>query len=46
MVTIDIRPAISCAGDYAMFVSFPYNETLVNFIRDLHEGVGSQPEKV
>ena len=35
MVTIDIRPAVSCAGDYAMFVSFPYNETLVNFIRDL-----------
>lgn len=35
MVTVDIRPSIQCGGEYAMFVSFPYNERLVSYIKEL-----------
>ena len=35
MIKIDIRPAKKCNGDWALFVSFPYNNEIVNVIRSL-----------
>ena len=35
MIKIDIRPAKKCNGDWALFVSFPYNTEIVNIIRSL-----------
>lgn len=35
MVTVDIRKSIKCGGEFAMFVSFPYNERLVSYIKEL-----------
>lgn len=35
MIKIDIRPAKKCNGDWALFVSFPYNTEIVNVIRSL-----------
>lgn len=35
MITIDIRKADKCNGDYAMFISFPYDNYIVSAIREL-----------
>lgn len=35
MIKIDIRKSAKCNGDWALFVSFPYNNTIVNMIRSL-----------
>lgn len=35
MIKIDIKPAKKCNGDWALFVSFPYNNEIVNVIRSL-----------
>lgn len=34
VITIDVRKAVKCNGDYALFVSFPYDERILNTIRD------------
>lgn len=35
MIKIDIRQSKKCNGDWALFVSFPYNNEIVNVIRSL-----------
>lgn len=35
MITIDIRPSVKCNGDYAMFVSFPFDNKIVSVVRGL-----------
>lgn len=35
MIKIDIRKAKKCNGDWALFISFPYNNEIVNVIRSL-----------
>lgn len=35
MVTMQIRQSDKCNGDYSLFLSFPYNEDYVNYIRNL-----------
>ena len=35
MITIDIRESVKCNGDYALFVSFPYDNYIVSVIRAL-----------
>lgn len=35
MITIDIRKADKCNGDYSMFISFPYDNYIVSAIREL-----------
>lgn len=35
MITIDIRKSISCRSDLSIYVSFPYNQDILDFIRNL-----------
>ena len=34
MINIDIRESVKCNGDYALFVSFEYNERVLSIIKD------------
>lgn len=33
MITIDVRKAIKASGEYGLFISFPYDETVLGIIR-------------
>ena len=35
MINIDIKESVKCNGDYSLFVSFEYDERIVNIIRNL-----------
>ena len=35
MITIDVRKSNKCNGDYSMFISFPYDNRIVEVIRSL-----------
>lgn len=35
MITADIRPAVKCNGDYSIFLSFPYDEYVLDIVREL-----------
>lgn len=35
MITLNIKKANKANGDYAMFVTFPYNEEILNIIREM-----------
>ena len=34
MIELKIKKAKNCNGEYAMFISFPYNQKIVDTIRD------------
>lgn len=44
-VTINIKPADKCVGDYALFVSFPYNEDILAIIRAFSSRYWHKEEK-
>ena len=35
MITIEIKDAKKCQGDYSLYLSFPYNINIINIIRNL-----------
>lgn len=34
MITIDIDKANKCNGEYSLYISFPYNQDIINIIRE------------
>lgn len=45
MININIRKSIKCGSDYSLFISFPYNDTILNIIRVLPTRFWNKDEK-
>ena len=35
MITIELDKSNNCNGEYSLYLKFPYNQNIVNIIRDL-----------
>lgn len=46
MITIDIEKSVKCNGDYSLFISFPYDNKLVEIIRTVSERYWDKENKV